>query len=72
MKHLKELFWTEAIIGGVTVAMAFTGNWGAFAGLAFMSLIVPIWVIALGVWGNVFGTETLEAMFANESKEQSE
>jgi hypothetical protein len=53
VKHLKELFWVEAIICGVTVAMAFCGNWGVFAGLAFMSMIVPIWVIALGVWGSV-------------------
>jgi hypothetical protein len=68
VKHLKELFWVEAIICGVTVAMAFCGNWGVFAGLAFMSMIVPIWVIALGVWGSVFGVEALEAMFASGSR----
>jgi hypothetical protein len=61
-KDLKQVFWIETILCGLTSASAFAGYWGAFAGMAFLCSVVPIWIIAAGVWANVFGPEVLKAV----------
>ena len=71
-KKLQQTFWIEAILCGFTSALAFMGYWGAFAGMAFLCVIIPLWIIAVGVWANVFGAEVLQAIFSDDQPQEAD
>lgn len=45
----REFIVTEAFFALATMVAGFCGWWPLFAGLAFMSLMIPLWFIAITV-----------------------